>query len=276
MTRVIDAVSVSQKGLEVSHPRKTSFIREERNKWEPRRAILITNDTLKKRLVFFSCCSFWQGCSVLSSLSYTLLLLSPYFLWPLFLPCCPLFLQPSACRACKPQLGLLLPAEASLDVSNPSRFLTPLDITGEIHVAEWEPKPSTISSSCWLQPGLHDTEELNPSQILDWQDINELLRVYQNLQMQFKANSLSAETDFQCTLSTHAKRKGNKNCVCCFIAANTLKIFIARVFQDWRQKYYPCWSNSKDAPVFVYWIIDGNILWMKKKTLLALFAHQLF
>lgn len=36
-----------------------------------------------------------------------------------------LFLQPPACRACKPRHGLFLPAGASLDVSNPNRFLTP-------------------------------------------------------------------------------------------------------------------------------------------------------
>lgn len=258
MTRVINAVSVSQKGLEVSHLRNTSFIREEGNKWAPKRAILVTNDTLKLRL-FFSCCSFWQGHSVLSSVSHTLLLLSPDFLWPLLLPHCPLFLQPSACRACKPQHELFLPAEASLDFSNPSRFLAPVDFTGEMHVAGWEPEPSTLSSSCWLQPGLHDTEEFHPSWILDWQDINTFLRVYQ-----FKANSLSAKTDFQCTLLTHAKWKGNKSCVCCFITTNTLKFFIARVFQDWKQKYYPCWSNSKDAAVFVYWMMDGSILWMEK------------
>lgn len=55
-----------------------------------------------------------------------------------------------------------------------------MDFTAEMHVAGWEPEPSTISSSWSLQPGLHDIEELNPSQILGWQDINELLRVYQN------------------------------------------------------------------------------------------------
>ncbi|TRZ12668.1 hypothetical protein HGM15179_014427 [Zosterops borbonicus] len=54
---------------------------------------------------------------------------------PLLLARCPLFLQPPACRACKPQQGLFLPAEASLDVSNPSRFLTPVDFTGEKHMA---------------------------------------------------------------------------------------------------------------------------------------------
>ncbi|KAF2985340.1 hypothetical protein EK904_001750, partial [Melospiza melodia maxima] len=37
--------------------------------------------------------------------------------------------------ACKPQHGFFLPAEASLDFSNPSRFLTPVDFTGEMHVA---------------------------------------------------------------------------------------------------------------------------------------------
>lgn len=117
---------------------------------------------------------------MLSSGSYILLLLSLYFLWPLLLAPCPLFLQPPACRACKPRHGLFLPAEASLDVSNPSRFLTPVNFTGEMHMPGWEPEPSTISSSWWLQPGLHNTAELNPSQILDWQDINKLLGVYQN------------------------------------------------------------------------------------------------
>lgn len=61
MTRAMDAVSVSQKGSEVSHPRNTSFIREERNTWEPKRAKLITNDTLKQRLDFFFLLLFLAG-----------------------------------------------------------------------------------------------------------------------------------------------------------------------------------------------------------------------
>lgn len=137
---------VSQKGLEGVKPQGLLAVHYGRKEKAGTRAIFITNDTLKQRLIFFFL--FWQGHSVLS-IAYVLLLLSSYSLPPLLLARCPLFLQTAACGACKSQYGLLLPAEASLDASNPSRsccfitasFLTPVHFIGEIHVAGWDLVP---------------------------------------------------------------------------------------------------------------------------------------
>lgn len=56
-----------------------------------------------------------------------------YFLPPLLLAHWPLFLQIPACGACKSQHGLFLPADASLDASNPSRSYCLILNTSGLH-----------------------------------------------------------------------------------------------------------------------------------------------